>query len=81
MMLLHNDSPFVRGDDNAIGIGGGFDAGFLISPIPQWPNFFIDLCADYSLKKMKIEPDEISSMDSDIIVSGLTGALGIGIRF
>ncbi len=81
MMMLHNDSPFVRGDDNEIGIGGGFDAGLWVFPIPVWPNFFFDVFADYSWKKMKVEPDEISSIDNDVDVSGLSAGLGIGIRF
>lgn len=81
IMLLHNGSPFVRSDDNEVGIGGGFDAGFWIFPIPQWSNFFLDVFADYSWKKMSIAPDEISSLDSDVDVSGLTAGLGIGIRF
>lgn len=81
MMMLDNDSPFVRGDDNEIGIGGGFDAGFWFFPIPQWPHFFFDAFADYSWKKMKVEPDEISSLDSDTDVSGLSVGLGIGVRF
>lgn len=81
IMLLHNDSPYIRGDDNAVGIGGGFDAGLWVFPIPQWPNFFLDICADYSWKNLKIEPDEISSLDSDIDVSGLSSTIGIGIRF
>ncbi len=81
MMMLHNDSPFVRGDDNEIGIGGGFDAGFWFFPIPQWPTFFFDAFADYSWKKLSIEPDEVSSLDNDVDVSGLSLGLGIGIRF
>lgn len=81
MMMMDNDSPFVRGDDNEIGIGGGFDAGLWVFPIPQWPNFFFDAFVDYSWKKMKVEPDEISSMDNDVDVSGISAGLGIGIRF
>lgn len=81
MMMMHNDSPFVRGDDNEIGIGGGFDAGFLFFPVPQWPNFFFDAFGDYSWKQMKIEADEISSLDNDINLSSFSVGLGIGIRF
>lgn len=81
LMMLHNDSPYVRGDDNAIGLGGGFDAGFWVFPIPQWRNLFLDLFADYSLKNMHIEEDEISSLDSNVNLSGLTVGLGLGIRF
>ncbi len=81
IMLMHNYSPFVRGDDNEVGIGGGFDAGFWFFPIPRWPNIFLDLFADYSLKKLKIEPDEVSSLDSDVDVSSLTAGLGVGVRF
>lgn len=81
LLMMHNHSPFVRSVDNEIGIGGGFDAGFWIFPVPQWPNFFFDAFADYSLKKMKIEEDEISSFDNDVNVSGLSVGLGIGVRF
>jgi len=81
MMMMKNDSPFVRGDDNEIGIGGGFDAGFWFFPIPQWKSFFLDLFADYSWKKMKVEEDEISSDDFDVDVSGLSIGIGLGIKF
>ncbi len=81
MMMMDNDSPFVRGEDNEIGIGGGFDAGFWVFPIPRCPNFFIDAFADYSWKKMKVEADEISSADFDVDVSGITAGIGIGVRF
>ncbi len=81
MMMLHNSSPFVRGDDNEISVGAGFDAGFWVFPFPFSRNIFIDLFADYSLKKFKIEPDEISSDDFDVNVSGLTFGAGLGIRF
>ncbi len=81
MMMMKNDSPYVRGEDNEIGIGGGFDAGFWFFPIPQWKNFFLDLFADYSWKKLKVEADEISSYDFDVDVSGLSVGLGLGIKF
>lgn len=81
LMMLHNDSPYVRGDDNEIGIGGGFDAGLWLFPVPQWRNFFFDLYADYSLKNMHVGEDEISSLDSNIDLSGLSVGLGIGFRF
>lgn len=81
LLMMHNDSPFVRGDDNEIGIGGGFDAGAWLFPIPQWPNFFLDAFADYSWKNMGIEEDEISSLDNDIDLSSLTFGLGVGFRF
>ena len=81
MMMLHNDSPFVRSEDNEVGIGGGFDAGFWVFPIPQCPDFFFDAFADYSWKNMSIAPDEISSADSDVDVSGLSVGLGLGVRF
>jgi outer membrane protein len=81
MMLMHNDSPYVRGDDNAVGIGLGADFGCWIFPIQSYPNFFIDVGIDYSLKTLHLEPDEISSLDSSVDVSGLTGGLGLGIRF
>ncbi|EKE07967.1 MAG: hypothetical protein ACD_17C00419G0002 [uncultured bacterium] len=81
LMLLHNDSPFVRSDDNEVGIGGGFDAGFWIYPIPSWENFFLDIFADYSLKKLGISEDEVSSLDNDVDVSGLTVGLGLGFHF
>jgi hypothetical protein len=81
MMMMKNHSPFVRGDDNEIGIGGGFDAGVWLFPIPKWKNVFLDLFADYSWKKMKIEPDEISSDDFDVDVGGISAGLGLGVRF
>lgn len=81
MLMMHNDSPFVRGDDNEIGIGGGFDAGIWIFPVPKWPNLFFDAFADYSLKEMHVKPDEISSTDNDINVSSLSVGLGLGLRF
>ena len=81
MMMLHNDSPFVRSDDNEFGIGGGFQGGFWISPIPSYKNFFLDIFADYSLMTMEVEPDEISSADYDVNVSGLSFGLGVGVRF
>lgn len=82
MMLLHNDSPFVRGEDNEVGIGGGFNAGLWLFPIPQWwPSLFVDLFTDYSLKTMHVQPDEISSIDHDVNISGFTFGLGLGIRF
>lgn len=81
LLMMHNDSPFVRGDDNEIGIGGGFDAGVWFFPIPQWPNFFLDAFADYSWKNIKIQEDEVSSIDNDVNVNSLTAGLGIGFRF
>lgn len=81
MMMMDNYSPFVRGEDNEVGIGGGFDAGFWLFPSCSYPNLFFDLFADYSWKKMKVEPDELSSADSDVDVSGLTAGLGLGLRF
>ena len=81
MMMMDNHSPFVRGEDNEIGIGGGFDAGIWFFPITCYPNIFFDLFADYSWKKMKVEEDEISSLDFDVDVSGLSAGLGLGVRF
>jgi len=81
MLMMHNDSPYVRGDDNAIGIGGGFDGGFKFFPFPKWDNIFFDVFVDYSLKNLKIAEDEISSTDSDIDVSGVSAGIGLGIRF
>ena len=81
MMLLKNATPFVRGDDNEIGIGGGFNAGFWFFPVTKWENFFIDIFADYSLKTLKVDADEISSFNYDVNISGLTGGIGIGVRF
>jgi hypothetical protein len=81
LMMLDNDSPHVRGEDNEIGIGAGFDGGLWLYPIPKWKNFFLDLFADYSWKKLKVEPDEISSSDNDVDVSGLSFGLGLGIKF
>ncbi len=81
MMLLNNDSPFVRGDDNEIGIGGGFDLGLWFFPVKTWKNFYIEIFGDYSWKKLKVDEDEISSFDNDIDVSGLTAGGGIGIKF
>lgn len=81
LMMLHNDSPYVRGDDNAIGIGAGGNAGFWFFPIPKCPNIFFDLFTDYSWKTMTIEPDEISSLDSSVNVSHFTFGLGLGVRF
>jgi len=81
MMMLHNDSPFVRGDDNEIGIGAALDGGLWFFPIPQCPNIFFDLFGDYSWKKMKVDPDEISSDDSDVDLGSLTAGFGVGVRF
>lgn len=85
MMLMHNDSPFVTGEDNQVGIGGGFDGGFWIFPFVKTRNFlrdiYLDLFVDYSLKTLKIEADTISSEDFDVKVSGTTAGLGLGIRF
>jgi hypothetical protein len=81
LMMLDNDSPYVRGTDNEIGLGGGFQGGIWLFPISGWKNFFIDLFADYSWKVMKIDPDEISSEDFDVDVSGVSAGIGLGIRF
>lgn len=82
MMMMNNSSPFVRSEDNGVGIGAGFDGGFWLFPIPQWKNFFLNLCADYSWKQMDIEEDEVSSIDeSRVDLSGVTGLVGLGIRF
>lgn len=81
LMMLDNDSPFVRSNDNEIGLGGAFNGGFFVFPIPSWKNVFLDLFADYSLKTMKVDPDEISSDDYDVNVSGLSFGIGLGVRF
>lgn len=81
LLMMHNHSPFVRGDDNAVGIGGGFDGGFWIFPLPHFPNIFLDLFADYSWKTMKVDADEISSIDSNVNVSSFSAGLGLGLRF
>lgn len=81
LMKIQNDSPFVRGEDNAFGVGGGFDAGFWIFPIPQWKNLFLDFYADYSHKEIHVDPDEVSSIDNDINLSGFTAGVGLGFRF
>ncbi len=81
MMMMDNDSPHVRGTDNEIGIGAGIDAGIWCFPIPQLPNVFFDLFADYSWKQMSVEPDEISSLDHNVDLSGLTAGIGLGVRF
>lgn len=85
MMILHNDSPYIRGEDNQVGIGGGFDAGFWLFPFARYKSFvrnlFIDVFADYSLKTLKTEEDALSSEDFDVNVSGITGGIGLGIRF
>jgi hypothetical protein len=81
MMMLHNSSPYVRGDDNEISVGVGVDAGFWIFPFPFSRNLFIDLFADYSLKKLEVEPDEISSHDFNVDISGLSFGAALGIRF
>lgn len=80
MLMMHNDSPYVPATDNAIGVGGGFDGGIWILPFRN-KNIFFNLFADYSLKTLKIEEDEMSSTDHDINVSGITGGAGIGFRF
>lgn len=81
MMMMDNDSPFVRGEDNEIGVGGGFDAGLWIFPIACYPNIYFDLFADYSWKKLQVDPDEISSDDFDVDVGGISAGLGFGVRF
>ena len=82
MMMLKNHSEHVNEEDNEFGIGGGFDAGIWIFPLPNAArNLFFDLFVDYSWKKMSITPDPISSYDHDVDVSGLTAGLGIGFRF
>lgn len=81
MALLHNNSPFVRGEDDGIGIGGGFQGGVWLFPFPRNRNIFFDFFIDYSHKGMEIEEDETSSLDFDIDVSGITAGAGLGIRF
>lgn len=81
LLLLHNDSPFVRGDDNQIGIGAGFDWGVWFFPIKSWKNVYLELFGDYSWKKMRVDEDEISSIDYDVDISGFSVGAGIGIRF
>lgn len=81
LMTLHNDSPFVRSDDNEIGLGAGFQGGFWIMPIPQYRDLFFDFFGDYSWKTMVIEPDEVSSDDYDLDISGISFGVGIGVRF
>jgi hypothetical protein len=81
MLMVDNDSPFVRGDDNAFGIGGGFAAGAWVYPLPSYRNFFLDLFVDYSWKKLKIDEDEISSYDYDIDISGVSVGAGLGLKF
>lgn len=81
MMLLHNDSTFVRSEDNQVAIGGGFSAGLWIFPVPWVRDLFLDLFADYSWKNMGIDKDENSSFNFDVNVSGITGGLGLGYRF
>jgi hypothetical protein len=81
MMIMDNDSPFVRSEDHEIEIGGGFTGGFWFFPVRSCPNIFIDLFGDYSLKTMSVEEDEISSLDSDVNIGSLTGGLGFGLRF
>ncbi len=85
LVKLRNESPYIRGEDNQIGIGWGFNGGFWILPFARCQNFsrnlFLDFFADYSMKKMKIDADEVSSVDYDIDVSGLTAGIGLGIRF
>jgi hypothetical protein len=81
MMLLHNDSTFVRSEDNQISLGGGFNLGFWVFPLPWVRDLFLDLFVDYSWKNMGIDKDENSSFNFDVNVSGLTGGLGLGYRF
>lgn len=85
MMKLHNESFFVRGEDNQLGIGGGFDGGFWLFPFARKTNYlrnlYINVLADYSLKNLEIEADEISSEDSDVDVSSFTLGAGLGIKF
>lgn len=81
MMLLHNDSTFVRSEDNQVSLGGGFNLGFWVFPVPWVPDLFLDLFVDYSWKNMGIDKDENSSFNFDVNVSGLTGGLGLGYRF
>lgn len=81
MMLLHNHTVNVRSEDNQIGIGAGFDAGFWFLPLPWVRNLFIDVFADYSLKTMDIDEDANSSLNFDVDVSGVTMGVGLGYRF
>lgn len=85
MVAIHNHSAYIRGKDEAFGIGGGFDAGFWIFPFYRFCNFsknvFLDLFADYSLKTMKIESDDAASDNSNVNIDSLTIGLGLGIRF
>lgn len=85
MMKLKNESLYVSGEDNQIGIGGAFDAGCWIFPFARCKsyarNLFLDVFADYSLKTLETEEDLVSSEDFDVNVSGLTLGIGLGIRF
>jgi hypothetical protein len=85
LMILKNDSPFIRSEDNQMCIGGGFNAGFWFFPFANFRNYsrnlYLDLFADYSLGTMRTEEDEFSTEDFDVNVSGITGGLGLGIRF
>jgi hypothetical protein len=83
--VIHNGSPYVSGVDTGVGIGGGFSGGVWVFPFFKCKNaarnIYLDFFADYSLKTLKIDADEISSEDFDVNVSGVTAGLGIGIRF
>lgn len=81
ILLLNNDCAFVRGDDQEVAIGGGFDAGFRISPFRGYRPFFFDLLIDYSLRNINVDEDENCSYNFDVDISGITAAIGVGIRF
>lgn len=81
LMEITNESPYVPGKDNEIGVGGGFTAGFWFFPFAKANNLFIDLFADYSAKDMGLEEDEVSSQTYNVDLSGLTAGLGVGFRF
>ena len=81
MMLLDNNTPNIRSEDNKFGFGGGFDAGFWIFPFKKSDNLFFDVFADYSLKTMGTDEDLLSSEDFDVDVSGLSIGIGFGGRF
>jgi hypothetical protein len=85
MVAIHNESAYVRGKDEAFGLGGGFDAGLWIFPFYRYCNWskdiFLDLFADYSLKTIKFEDDDAASDNFKVNISGVTVGLGLGIRF
>lgn len=81
MTLLYNDSPYVRERDDHLGIGGGFIGGLWIFPFPHTNEIFFDLFADYTLNRMQLEEDLVSSYDNDVDASGLSFGVGVGVRF